>query len=621
MKKFLQTLVLAALFMPFVAQAQVSVEIGLVGSSTSSYVPTHNYYNYSFTQQIYTADEIGMAGNITSIAFKNTGAEKTRSVNVYMLLTEKDAFDGITDWVALSNSDRVFAGSVTFTVGEWTTLELDTPFSYDGVSNLLVAVADTTGDWSGSPHATFLTFAATAQAIYAYRDNPGAFDIANPGVTGTVFNAKNQIVLEIVPTGVATCTRPAFLTVSNVTTSQAAFTWNNTGASLYQVEYKLATDSVWTAMTPQADTVLVLTGLQHSSMYNARVKAICSEGLESGYRTANFATDCEIVYVDATNPFAEGFENATFPPTCWTIEHTAGSATSSLWRRNTSTIHTGVAGAELPDQQTGNKNNLVTPPLNIPTANDYRVSFWIYRNTSYSTKPNEGVKVWVNTTPDTVEGTPLMHIRRSISQGEITEETAGWYRYFATIPTSGNVYVIFEGISEYGNSTFIDDIVIDAVPVCDEAVELSEEITACDSYTWEANGTTYTQSGNYEYTVVAANGCDSVFASLDLTVNYSTSTSLTGIGEGSYTWEQNGETYTESGIYYDTLEAVNGCDSVIVLNLTVTPICDPIAIPYTEEFNNIDCWAMVNTANNTGLNNGAFRFAYNTNPPRAERHR
>ena len=31
---------------------------------TNSYLPTYSLYNYSFTQQIYTADEIGMGGTI-----------------------------------------------------------------------------------------------------------------------------------------------------------------------------------------------------------------------------------------------------------------------------------------------------------------------------------------------------------------------------------------------------------------------------------------------------------------------------------------------------------------------------------------------------------------------------
>ena len=175
------------------------VEVGDTTSTTNNtYLPGYNYYNYSYTQQIYTASEIGMAGTITSIAFKNTGAEKTRAYNVYMAHTTKDAFTSGTDWVAMSANDRVFAGTVTFAVGEWTTLTLDNPFVYDGTSNLIVSVADTTGDYTSSPHMACLVYNATSQAIRAYRD-ASAYDIAAPGVTGSVLSVKNRIQLGITP--------------------------------------------------------------------------------------------------------------------------------------------------------------------------------------------------------------------------------------------------------------------------------------------------------------------------------------------------------------------------------------------------------------------------------------
>lgn len=45
------------------ARAQETVEIGsLEGAGNDSYLPMNSLYEYSYTQQIYTADEIGMAG-------------------------------------------------------------------------------------------------------------------------------------------------------------------------------------------------------------------------------------------------------------------------------------------------------------------------------------------------------------------------------------------------------------------------------------------------------------------------------------------------------------------------------------------------------------------------------
>ncbi len=68
------------------------------------------------------------------------------------------------------------------------------------------------------------------------------------------------------------------------------------------------------------------------------------------------------------------------------------------------------------------------------------------------------------------------------------------------------------------------------------------------------------------------NGCDSI-VTLTLTVNPTFATSLTAnICQGS-DYTENGFNLTnvqESGTYTQTLTAMNGCDCVIVLNLTVT---------------------------------------------------
>ena len=100
-------------------------------------------------------------------------------------------------------------------------------------------------------------------------------------------------------------------------------------------------------------------------------------------------------------------------------------------------------------------------------------------------------------------------------------------------------------------------------------VYTEEHITACDSYTW--NGETYTQSGAYTYTTVAANGCDSI-VTLHLTINNSEigETEYITICHGeTYTW--NGQTYSASGTYDVTLQSIHGCDSIVTLNLTVLP--------------------------------------------------
>jgi|GEM_PF-5374668 len=84
--------------------------------------------------------------------------------------------------------------------------------------------------------------------------------------------------------------------------------------------------------------------------------------------------------------------------------------------------------------------------------------------------------------------------------------------------------------------------------------------SACGTYTWAEDGNTYTTSGTYTHTV----GCDT--KTLNLTITSPTSSTQTESACGTYTWAEDGNTYTTSGTYTHTV----GCDTK-TLNLTVTP--------------------------------------------------
>ena len=168
------------------------------GTVTNEYLPSYSYYRYTLSQQIYTADEIGGGGSITGIAFYNGGATKTRGYDIYMVHTDKATFENNTDWIAVIEADRVFSGTVTMTANAWTMLQFDTPFLYNGISNIALVVDDNTGGYTNPPNMACRVFDANGnQAIRVYSDNPN-YDPYNPlGYTGTLYAVKNQIKLQI----------------------------------------------------------------------------------------------------------------------------------------------------------------------------------------------------------------------------------------------------------------------------------------------------------------------------------------------------------------------------------------------------------------------------------------
>lgn len=91
--------------------------------------------------------------------------------------------------------------------------------------------------------------------------------------------------------------------------------------------------------------------------------------------------------------------------------------------------------------------------------------------------------------------------------------------------------------------------------------------TACETYSF--NGQEYTQSGTYTYQGSTIWGCDSIVV-LNLTISGTSNSTISESACGSFTW--NGQGYFSSGFYTDTLQSINGCDSIINLDLTIHPI-------------------------------------------------
>jgi gliding motility-associated-like protein len=94
-------------------------------------------------------------------------------------------------------------------------------------------------------------------------------------------------------------------------------------------------------------------------------------------------------------------------------------------------------------------------------------------------------------------------------------------------------------------------------------------VTECGTYSW--NGQNYAQSGTYSFLTTNGVGCDSL-AQLTLTIHPDYSTSIdTAICQGE-SFVSNGLVYTQSGTYSIPLQTIKGCDSSLLINLTVYPI-------------------------------------------------
>ena len=311
-KKSLLFVLLMALFMPWAANAQ-TVTIG-EGTSTYYYSPINNYYNYSFTEMIYTASEIAV-GNPTEDYILSVGFQlaseglngKTYNVDIYMKNVTDDELG--TSFVAVSDEDKVFTGTVSATASGWVTRNLDIPFQYDNTKNLLVAVNKTGGGYAGSNYYWNYTATTKYQSLYKQNDSSG-YDPSNPPVSPTQsYNRPNvQLTFGTPPS----CPKPTMNAAQNVDSESVSLSWTENGSATNWVLQYSTNEDFTNAVTRERSGIpaLAISDLTPLTTYYARVKSNCGGGDESQWSDAiSFTTTA--VAQNVGDGWADDFEGTS----------------------------------------------------------------------------------------------------------------------------------------------------------------------------------------------------------------------------------------------------------------------------------------------------------------------
>ena len=149
---------------------------------------------------------------------------------------------------------------------------------------------------------------------------------------------------------------------------------------------------------------------------------------------------------------------------------------------------------------------------------------------------------------------------------EVTIEFGATYEWNGVVYEESGVYTIT--LQDENGCDYQATLVLTVLP---ETLYTTESAAICFGEAYDWNGVTYTESGEYTYTTVAANGADSI-VTLQLTVYPQTPATTEEVTvEFGATYEWNGVVYEESGVYTITLQDENGCDYQATLVLTVLP--------------------------------------------------
>ncbi len=262
---------------PATFESTAKTTIG-TASSTWWVVPVYIQGNYSLSQQIYTTEELGTTPcSFTSIDFYNKNkasiAAPVRNIDIYIVPTDKTTFDSNTDWVTVTDEDRVFRGTVTFTPQAWTMIPFDVPYVHDGTHNAVVVIDDNTGSNSNSTNFTVFT-GSGYQTLSAYGSGGNYNPLSPSGYYGSKDNRKNHI--RLMPAPYPTCQRPTGLTVSDITKSSAVLTWTSEGD---RWDLKVDGDIIEGITT----TSYTLTNLTMATAHEVQVRTNCGGGNVSAW--------------------------------------------------------------------------------------------------------------------------------------------------------------------------------------------------------------------------------------------------------------------------------------------------------------------------------------------------
>ena len=257
-------------------------------SSTASWSPVSGAYSYEVD---YKAASSGLWINIASgLTSTSWGLAAMSPGTSY-------------DWRVRANCS---SGASAYTQTQFTTLSSTSCNAPSGLSTINITTSSATATWNpvsgansydvdykASSSGSWINIASgTTATSWSLLGMPAAtsFDwrvrancsSGSSGYTQTTFSTLSQA---------GSCDAPTGLSTNNITATAATATWAPvSGATSYNLDYKLATSSVWINIANNTTSLSwTLSGMEPTTSYDWRVRANCTSG-NSSYTQTQFTT-------------------------------------------------------------------------------------------------------------------------------------------------------------------------------------------------------------------------------------------------------------------------------------------------------------------------------------------
>ena len=515
------------------------------GTTTTSYVPTYTYYNYSYTQAVYTDAEIGQIGEITGISFKRSNSNSaTRTVDVYMADVENASLT--SGPIDISNFVQV-ASDYTWSISsEWNEIVFDVPFVHQPGHDIVVALDDNTGSYVSAPYFS----AHSGSSYYFYQDN-GNISPENPSASYS--NLISSVPdIRFTTECNTTCEAPLAV-VGNVTIHEVAVNWTAMGTEAsWTVAHRLSGEEEWIVDNNNVTAnTYTFTGLNAASTYQIRVGANCDS--DTAYAIVNAVTECDVIAMPYTNGFETYTAGTSSFPQCWTNV----SQTSNYVQSGSSYASAGSNGLHMQGPAT------VATPIIAFDGNDIYVRCDMKRESAdYSGDMAIGIAASAS----------AEDIAAAIYFDTITAvPTSSFNTYELTYENTTNIQngcIVFKQVNTTSTNYYywLDELVISEPPTCARPTDLTATATENSlTLSWTENGT-----ATQWLLKVDTNAWQLV------TTN----------------------PYTLNGLNANTQYAItiaalcNGTDTSETSSGTFRTNCSTESLPYFEGFENgIDCWS------------------------------
>ncbi|MCR4811669.1 MAG: fibronectin type III domain-containing protein, partial [Bacteroidales bacterium] len=448
----------------FDSSALINVTVGQ-GATTNTYFPSYSLYNYGYSQQFYTAHEIGGAGVITSLTLYPSAITQQRTYEIYM---GTYADSSSSTYVTPTGLTCVYnGGHIPLTAGQPVTFNLTTPFNYNGVSNLVVIFRDLTGSYvSGNAWYGDVAWSNVGQMNY---QDGGAYSVPQSG-TGVGSHASvNDFRNKITFFGgtclqASTCAAP-IPHVSSIGTTTVDLVW---APGNVETSWRLYYRQVGAANFTQAGTATTnsyqFTGLASGTNYEFMVVPVCADSISA---TTHATTECAVI---SNLPYSENFNSwgsgSGVIPNCW---YRTGSYSSYTYI-SSSYNHSGNGGGSIYMYQSGTNHSAIFMPALDTTVYHPNQTQLVFHAMNYSASyMNPGFEVGVLSDPSDISTfvpVDTVYHTADINVWEIFEVPLANYTgdgAYVGLRTINNPYSTAQYTYTY---FYMDDFTLELIPTC-----------------------------------------------------------------------------------------------------------------------------------------------------------